>query len=246
MSYRCEQLSDDVTLYLGDCLDVMAEMEANSIDISIFSPPYNIKGGTHAPSGMLKDVPRNITRDWYEDDLPEEDYQSWLRDVVAECMRVCDGLVWVNHKVRYSDGSAIHPSRYLPFNIYSEIIWDRGGSITLNSKRFAPSYEIIYGFGKPNYWNDNSNKIMSVWRIAPKNSRDGHPCPFPDIIPLRLIEASCNSNGITLDPFMGSGTTGVAAVQLGRKFIGIEIDETYYEIAKKRIQQAMLQVRMEI
>jgi len=228
----------DVTLYQGDCLDVMRGMDDASVDCVIFSPPYNIKGGTHSPSGMLKDIPRNITKNWYEDNLPEQEYQEWLYQVTKECLRVSNAMVWVNHKTRYANKAALHPVRILDFPIYSEVIWDRGGSITLNSKRFAPSHEYILGFGQPKYWNDDSNVLMSVWRIGPDRDDNGHPCSFPITIPLRLISASCKPGGVVLDPFAGSGTTGDAAVQLGCDFSGIEIAPGYFAIAEKRIAQA--------
>jgi len=234
-----------VELYLGDCMEILQGIDSDIADIVITSPPYNIKGGQHKSSGMLKEIPRNITRDWYEDDLSEEDYQIWMSSVVSELLRITRGLVWINHKVRYADRKAIHPARFLDFPLYSEVIWDRGGSITLNARKFAPSYEVIYGFGEPNYWNNDANKLMSVWRIAPSRN-NGHPCAFPLQIPLRLINASCELGGTVLDPFMGSGTTGVACMQTGHNFIGIELDPKYYELAEKRIAKAQLQIRMEI
>lgn len=78
---------------------------------------------------------------------------------------------------------------------------------------------------------------MSVWRIAPQRS-DEHPCPYPIEIARRPIVSSCPHNGTVLDPFCGSGTTGVACVQTGRNFIGIEIDQRYCEIARRRISEA--------
>ena len=99
--------------------------------------------------------------------------------------------------------------------------------------------------GKPNYWNDESNKLMSVWNHAPVHD-DNHPCSYPKEIPSKIIVASCPVNGTVLDPFMGSGTTGVACVQTGRNFIGIEIEPKYYEIAEKRIKEAQMQLRLGI
>jgi len=229
------------TLHMGDCLEYLRTLPDGSVDVVITSPPYNISGGSHSPSGMLKNIPRNITRDWYVDNLPESEYQEWLRNVIAECLRVSRGIVWVNHKTRYADRQAISPARFLPFNIYSEVIWDRGGSITLNAKKFAPSHEILLGFGTPHWWNNDSNTLLSVWRINPEHESTGHPCPFPLEIPRRLMTASCPPAGTVLDPFMGSGTTGVACMQTGRNFIGVEIDPGYFAIAKRRIEDAAAQ-----
>ena len=81
--------------------------------------------------------------------------------------------------------------------------------------------------------------------VKSKNNTE-HPTTKPLWLMKRLVSVSTNLGDVILDPFMGSGTTGVACVQTGRKFIGIEIDEKYFEIAKKRIQEAQLQLRMEI
>jgi DNA modification methylase len=122
--------------------------------------------------------------------------------------------------------------------IYAEVVWDRGGSMALNCKRFAPSHEGIWAFGRPHYWDDSNNMKMSVWRISAARDKHGHPCPFPVDLVAPLIESSCPRDGTILDPFCGSGTTGVACMNTGRNFIGFEIDAGYCEIARKRIGEA--------
>ena len=232
----------DATLYHGDCLEILPTLE--KVDAVVTSPPYN-QIPTTSSSGMYKDSPRKL-HDGYEshsDDMPESEYQSWMANVVGECIKKCDGLVWVNHKIRYRNKVAIHPLSFLKFPVYSEVIWDRGGSMTLNANKFAPSHEYVYGFGTPNFWDKSFNTKMSVWRIAPAQFK-GHPCPFPLDIVDPLISASCVKDGIVLDPFMGSGTTGVACANLGRKFIGIEIERKYFDIACERIEAAYAQGRL--
>ena len=116
-----------IKLYRGDCLKILKRLPARSIDCVVTSPPYNQLGnripkegsGGHKGNGWI----RKINQIGYADNMPEPEYQSWLAEIVAECLRVSKGLVWINHKVRYRDGEAIHPARFLPFPIYSEIIW---------------------------------------------------------------------------------------------------------------------------
>ncbi len=175
--------------------------------------------------------------------MPEAEYQSWLNEIITLCDDRSNGLVWVNHKIRYRDGEAIHPARMISLPIYAEVIWDRGGSMALNCQRYAPSHEGIWAFGKPHYWDNKHNMLMSVWRITParRDNNNNHPCPYPQAIIRPLIGSSCPPNGTILDPFMGSGTTGVACVKLGRKFIGIELEPKYFDIACKRISDAYKQ-----
>jgi site-specific DNA-methyltransferase (adenine-specific) len=232
----------DVRLYLGDCLDVLPTLEGGVADCAMTSPPYNIAGGTHAPSGMFAEnrtgSRKMISGDWYEDAMDEPTYWAWLNAVIGECRRACRGLVWMNHKVRFNDGKAIHPIQYITQPCWSEVIWDRGGSIILNARKFAPSHENLWAFGRPHYWDDSANVMLSVWRMAPQVSGE-HPCPFPIELARRPVVASSPVGGTALDPFMGSATTGVACVRTGRKFIGIEKEPKYFEIAVKRISDEL-------
>jgi len=230
-----------IVIYHGDCRDILPTLER--VDIVVTSPPYNTLPASYSPSGMRKDRQGGGVDRWllkassgYFDQMEESVYQSWLREVIGTCLRVARGLVWVNHKMRYRDGVGIHPARFLDFPIYSEIIWDRGGSMALNCKRYAPSHEIILGLGTPHIWHDDSNTLMSVWRIAAQRDEE-HPCPYPPDIPRRLILSSSDEGDIICDPFMGSGTTLRAAKDLDRKAIGIDIEERYCEIAAKRLSQ---------
>ena len=232
----------EARLILGDCLDILPTLATDSVDIVMTSPPYNTLPTKYAPSGLHGERKKGINH-WlakatngYQDNRPEEEYQDWLCEVIRECCRVARGLVWVNHKVRYRDGQALHPARFLPFPIYSEVIWNRGGSMALNCRRYAPSHECLLGFGQPHWWNDDLNGRMSVWAINPQQSHD-HPCPFPIEMARRPILSSCPPGGTVLDPFMGSGTTAIACIQTGRNFLGVEIDPAYHAIARKRLAE---------
>lgn len=229
-----------IVIYHGDCREILPSIVA---DIVVTSPPYNTLPAKHSPSGLHAER-RSGVNVWidraskgYKDSMPEDAYQVWLRGIIEQCIKVSKGLVWVNHKVRYRDNCAVHPVRFLPFDLYAEVVWDRGGSMALNCKRFAPSHENLWAFGRPHYWDDANNTMMSVWRIPAARAINDHPCAFPESIAIRPIRSSCPLGGIVLDPFAGSGTTLVAAKQLNRRAIGIEIEERYCEIAARRLAQ---------
>lgn len=230
------------TVYNYDALAGLKAMPDKCVDIVVTSPPYNLKRkNKQTLSGMMKG--RSTSQfvldgryDTYDDDMPELEYQQWLRDVITKCLRVSKGLVWLNHKMRFVEGEGIHPLRFLPFPVWSEVIWNRRGSITLNARKFAPSHEYLFGFGKPHYWDDKSNTLLTVWDITRGSSNDDseHPCPYPEALVRPLITSSCPVGGVVLDPFIGSGTTGRVAITTNRKYIGIDISSRYCNVARKR------------
>jgi site-specific DNA-methyltransferase (adenine-specific) len=240
---RIETIAEGVTLYLGDCREILPTL--GKVDAVVTSPPYNTLQHDAKPSGMHADSGGALNfikkmKTAYRDDKPEDEYQEWLRGIVGQCLDVSLGLVWVNHKVRFRGRVGLHPVRFLPFPIYSEVIWHRDGAIAFNSRRFAPSHESIFGFGAPHFWDDSENKLLTVWSIPSVKGQE-HPCPFPVELVSPLVRSSCPKGGIILDPFTGSGTTGVAAIGLGRKFIGIEIEQKYFDIARRRLSEALKQ-----
>lgn len=230
---------DGITIYHGDCREVLPHL--GRVDITLSSPPYNTIAATSA-SGMMREAHHKQLGGYlsHADDMPEPEYAEWMRSVFGRCRMITDGLVWVNHKTRYRDKVAIHPLSIFPWDFYSEVVWDRGGSITLNARKFSPSHEYLIGFGTPHWWNDGMNSMMTVWRVNPERNVPDHPCPFPLALAEPIIEASCPPFGVVLDPFMGSGTTLVAARRLGRRAIGIEREKAYCDIAINRLAQQVL------
>jgi DNA modification methylase len=247
---RIETIAEGVTLYLGDCREIMdAWPPCFRVDAVVTSPPYNTLPQSAKASGLHAERKSGVNQ-WmekaasgYADNRPEDEYQAWLNSILELCASRAMGLVWMNHKVRYREGEAIHPARMTTLPIYSEIIWNRGGSMALNCKRYAPSHEGIWAFGTPHYWDDRHNTMMSVWNVpqAIRDAGNNHPCPYPEAIVRPLIESSCPVGGTILDPFTGSGTTGVASVKSARKFVGIEMEQKWFDVACHRISKALEQ-----
>jgi DNA modification methylase len=240
---RIEHIGD-ATLYLGDCREILPTI--GKVDAVVTSPPYNTLPITSRASGLHAERKNGVNK-WlenaavgYSDQMPEADYQDWLNAILEQCAAITLGLIWVNHKIRFREGVAIHPARMISLPIYSEIIWNRGGSMALNCKRFAPSHEGFWAFGSPHYWDDKNNSLMSVWSIphAQRDIGNDHPCPYPEPLIRPIIESSCPQDGTVLDIFCGSGTTGVVCAKTGRNFIGIEQDERWFDVSCRRIQKA--------
>jgi len=232
-----------VRFYVGDCLPVLERLADDAVDVTVTSPPYNTltKSTFGRPTGIYKNAGwvKNIQRLGYDDEKPEALYQAWINYVVGQCLRASKGLVWINHKVRYRDRRAVHPMRFIDFPVYTEVVWNRGSGNAFNCRRYVPSHEGIWAFGKPHWWDRSLDTKFSVWRINYARERHGHPCPYPIEIAERPIISSCPPGGLVLDPFMGSATTAIACIKSGRRFIGIEKNRRYLAAAKRRILKAI-------
>ena len=228
--------NENITLWQGDCLELMKDIPDGSVDIIITSPPYNL-GNTHHTGGK-----RFKPYGKYNDDMKELDYQAWQVEVLNECFRILkdDGSLLYNHKNRISKGVQITPYQWIlktDFIVKQEIVW-QNRSQNFDKIRFYPFTERVYWLAKSpktklfNAINHHDVFTTSDWYSV------GTKGKFKRAFPVKMVDdlLTCFPNAeVVLDPFMGSGTTGVACKNLNRNFIGIELDENYFEIAKNRI-----------
>jgi len=241
------------TLYLGDATSIVPTLQAESVDLVVTSPPYNqMTAIPETPTGSWADSHggAGFVRRWnefgYEDDQDEGDYQRWQNSLFSACAAVCkpDGSLFYNHQVRWRDGEILHPVQWFRpegWKLREEIIWDRGGGMMSNAKMFCRFEERILWLDKGRHkWNQPATGYGTVWRIARLQQQQGklHPVQFPDEIPRRCIEATTEPGDLVLDPFMGSATTGVECIRSGRRFVGIEKEPKFFEIACKRCTEA--------
>jgi modification methylase len=120
------------------------------------------------------------------------------------------------------------------FPVRQVIIWRRKGGINFNKGYFLPTYEVIYLIAKKDFvLAKGANSHGDIWEFG-QEQKNEHPAPFPVSLIHRVI-SSTNAK-IVLDPFMGSGTTAIAATMLGRNFVGIDVSEKYIEMAKDRLR----------
>ena len=237
---KLDSVLDDIIC--GDSLTVMKTFPSKSIDIVVTSPPYNLKnstgngmkcgkGGKWANAALINGYAT------YDDNMPYDKYCKWQKQCLKEMWRILkdDGAIFYNHKWRVQDG-LIQDRREIvqSFPIRQIIIWKRKGGINFNPGYFLPTYEVIYLIAKPNFkLAPKANRFGDVWEFT-QEQKNGHPAPFPVALIERIIGST--KAEIVLDPFMGSGTTAVAAKRLNRKYIGIEISQKYCDMAKKRIK----------
>lgn len=223
-----------VTLYHGKCEDVLPRID--HADLVVTSPPYN-KGRQSGAYANMRDGYES-----YSDDLPDEDYIEWQHSVVSELWRITsdNGAIFYNHKPQIRDGVSLLPTRYIPEGVILRqvIIWDRGGGMNWNPRFFVPRTEWVLLLAHENFklTDRSASNAGDIWRLGIDQDRnDGHPCAFPKSLPATAIEST--DSKVILDPFAGSGTTLFAARDLGRKSIGVELDESYCESIAKRLSQ---------
>jgi len=230
-------------LLCGDAMSEMKKMEDASFDLIFTSPPYNMKtnvGGalaTKCRSDLWKNPELLNGYESYGDDLPYPDYIEWQRECLQEMMRLIpeDGAIFYNHKYRIQKGKLLDRSEIIDgFPLRQIIIWSRSCGVNFNRNYFLPTYEVIFLIAKPQFkLRQGASGLGDVWTIPPEK-KNPHPAPFPLELPLRAIGAT--NAKMVLDPFMGSGTTGVACSKLGVDFTGIEISQKYVDEARTRIQ----------
>ncbi len=226
----------------------MIELPDNSVHLMITSPPYN------------------VTKE-YDQNLTLTNYLNLLRKVFTETYRVlvnggraCVNIANVGRKPYIPLSDYISKMmREIGFNQRGEIIWNKsasaGGSCAWGSWQSASNptlrdvHEYILIFSKGDFKRKKKEDTISkeeflewtksIWTMnAESAKRVKHPAPFPLELPNRLIKLYSFVNDIILDPFMGSGTTAIAALKNNRNYIGYEINEQYIKLAKARIEES--------
>jgi modification methylase len=231
-----------ITIYHGDCLEVLPQI--HGVTLFFTSPPYNQNLQTFKPSGMHKGWTERISSSYY-DTMPENEYQDWQVSVCNACWDAAsdDASMFYNHKLRWRNSIPIFPLEWLTrtnWAMRQEIVWARNGSVTQNARMFPPCDERIYWMRRKAWkWNRADTRWLSVWKVKSAANTE-HPAAFPLELPTRAVLCCTDNGDLVLDPFMGSGTTLVAAKYNNRKAIGIEIEEKYCEMAARRLQQDML------
>ena len=208
---RREVIIGDCRLLLGDCLAIMPEL--GKVDCVVTDPPYGIGFATNR--GFSSWDGRQI----------ENDTDTTVRDAALAMQFDASALVFGSWK------------RPRPTAAHTVLIWDKGLAAGMGdlSIPWKPNTEEIYVIGR-GFSGHRGTSVLPFNNITWESHGRAHPNAKPVALMEELVRKCIAS--VILDPFMGSGTTGVACVKMGRRFIGIEISEDYFNIACKRIQEA--------
>lgn len=234
----------------------MKELPNNSVHLMITSPPYNV----------TKEYDDDLTLKEYLQ-LLENSFRETYR-VLVNGGRACINVANLGRKPYIPLSDYISKMMLnIGYNMRGEIIWNKasgaGVSTAWGSWQSAANptlrdvHEYILIFSKGDYnriAKEKKNTITkeqfmewtkSVWTMNPESARRvGHPAPFPEELPFRLIQLYSFKDDVILDPFMGSGTTAVSAVKSERKFVGYDISKEYIHLAEKRLKPFLTQTKL--
>jgi len=250
---------DRFVLYQGDCKEMMQRLPEAKVDMIFADPPYHLSNnGFTCQNGQRASVNKGK---WDESRGLHEDFafqQEWM----AHCRRLLkpSGTIWVSgsyHSI-YTCGFAL---KDLGFKILNEICWFKpNGAPNLSCRYFTASHETLiwavkeagkkhtfnYHMMKFGDWHKDdlikrdSKQMRSVWSIGTARGEEKkygrHPTQKPMSLLKRLILASTNPDDLIIDPFSGSGTTGLMAYLYGRKYIGFEMNPTYLDLSIRRFE----------
>jgi len=230
----------------------MSELPDNSVHLMVTSPPYNV-GKEYDEDMSLNEYKEFLKRIWKE-----------VHRVLVPGGRACINVANLGRKPYIPLHSfIIEDMQKIGFLMRGEIIWNKASSASpstawgswLSAKNpvLRDIHEYILIFSKESFSRANHDDqpatmtrdeflelTKSVWTFGAESARKiGHPAPFPIELPLRCIKLYTFENDIVLDPFMGSGTTAIAALMVNRRFVGYDVDIEYLKIADKRINEIL-------
>lgn len=249
----------DITLFQGNCIDILNRATPESVDMIFADPPYRLSnGGITCQAGKVVSVNKGKWDKSSGLDKDFEFHQNWIN----ACKRVLkpNGTIWISgtyHSI-YACGFALQKA---DFKILNDICWFKpNASPNMSCRYFTASHETLlwaikdkkskhtfnYDLMKNGDWEKDKlkkpNKQMrSVWQIDTTKNYEKifgkHPTQKPIELLRRVILSSTKEGDLIIDPFTGSSTTGIMALNLGRRFIGIDTEKEYLDLSIKRFEQ---------
>ena len=263
-------------IYTGDCIETMnTSINPGSIDLIYADPPYNLSGKPlNLINNTTGGAFYKMNEDW--DTWDYDEYINFSELWLTQCFNALkeSGSLYISctyHNV----GELAFIGKKLGLSLKNILTWHKSNSMPSITKRvFTHSTEFVCWFTKGKNWTYNYNELKSLnpektkdgeckqmrdfinivetpivqgkERLKSQNGRASHPTQKPEKLLEIIIKASSNKGELVLDPFFGTGTTGVVAEQLNRRWIGIEVNQEYVHLAKKRIKELSCQKQLQL
>ena len=232
--------TDESQLIIGDSFKILTKMKPESVDMIFADPPYFLSNdGITCKGGKMVSVNKGSWDKLSGSGTSVEEKHKFNRKWIKLCKKVLkpNGTIWISgtlHNI-YSIGMATNPPPNLACRCFTHstetILWAQK-----NDKKSRHFFD----YQKMKEMN-GGKQMKDVWTGAltkPSEKTEGkHPTQKPEYLLEKIVLASTEEGQVILDPFCGSGTTGVEAVRFGRKFIGIDVSEEYLEISKRRLEK---------
>ena len=243
---------ENLLLVNDDCFKVLKKMPKNSVDVIFADPPYFLSNnGITCSNGKMV----SVNKGKWDDGFSVKEKNNFNKKWIKLCKEVLNdsGSIWISgtmHNI-YSIGLALEENG---FKIINNVTWYKPNAApNLACKMLTHSTETIlwakkdiknikhhFDYNEMKKYNDNK-QLRDVWNIPTTPKREKlhgkHPTQKPEKLLQMILECSTKENFIVMDPFSGSSTSGVVAKKMGLKFIGIEKEEDFFELSKKRFVQ---------
>lgn len=221
----------------GDCLELMKLLPDNSIDLIVTDPPYVIET---TGAGIYKQPDKSYVK---ELNGMKDGFSVEVLDELCRVMKKINVYFFCSQKQILPLLDYFVKKRKCNFNL---LTWHKTNPVPACGNKYLTDTEFILFFREKGVRIEGEFKTKFTYYVTPLNQSDKKKYKHPTIKPVNILENfiinSCFENGVVLDPFMGSGSTGVACVNTGRRFIGMELDCGYFEIAQKRIEEAAKEI----
>ena len=240
----------------GNCIEIMSNMPKEKVHLILTDPPYNASnGGVNLPDNKTGGAYYKVNEKW--DKFSYEDYMNFTKKWIDEADKILvpNGSIMICGSL-HNIGEVIIALKEKKYKFINLITWKKTNPMPSITKRtLTHSTEFIVWFAKGKGWKFSYNKmkkysygkqLRDVWefpicqgseRIKDKSGKAAHPTQKPLELFKRLIEMTTDERDIVLDPFIGSGTTAIASIQLNRNWIGIDDNKKYINLANKRIEK---------
>lgn len=227
-------------IYHGNCMDIMQEIEDNSIALTVTSPPYNMAAGKYQHAGATQKQYKV-----YRDDMTEGWYKKFLYEFIRLALKKSRYLALNIQYITDTKEPIIYMLMEFKNNLKDVFIWKKGalpGTLDESGNaRLSTGFEFVFLFGEDgtrSFKHHNfpvNGYLPNIMEWHRKESFKDHHATFPVELPEFFIQNFTLPFDVVLDPFMGTGTTAVACEKLDRKYIGIDISEPFCELARYRV-----------